>query len=528
MNTTQPAVLVSLIDVSVNSKAYTRPDVVVIETSEFEVDASGCEAESSTINNALDQPVSRDEVIGQLQELVVAGAELNETIDLLGLSLEVNNRRFEDLSHQEQIERLEQQLAQEELVALAYFASLPVSLEAVSETKDTALKPVKPHLPHTKERGMNTFSTPIDELMFSLIPSDLKSLYGPLDNETEVVADPLPVILEEKLTSTKKENSDVPNPLHFGNMDWKPESTLTLPIVRNGSNVMESTVQPSYRGAKKLAHEHTKRKTDKPTLVPKTKKSKTMNPQQQQSNQFSAVPAKSVVAKTNSLEDLVKNGIGSQVVKSKSGYAHSPKATSLLLKAMSGFKNTTAKQTIDKEHGIDGVDFINTASSGDTPLGRALDINYHIRFQYQSTGWFASVGAVWFYLLADTQDESLRNLYGVSCRNIRERITPRHVEGFRTIIADATWAKINSNKHFVAAIVKNELPYVCFYAKNISDKQGKQTTQVVDSSIAYWYVAVIEEIARTLKESAKTGNTELIPDFSFIENLYENAYRKQA
>ena len=265
-----------------------------------------------------------------------------------------------------------------------------------------------------------------------------------------------------------------------------------------------------------------------PYLFPKTKKSKTMNTQQQKSNQFSAVPAKSVVAKTNSLEDLVKNGIGSQVVKSKSGYAHSPKATSLLLKAMGSFKNTTAKQTIDKENGIDGVDFINTASSGDTPLGRALDINYHIRFQYQSTGWFASVGAVWFYLLADTQDESLRNLYGVSCRNIRERITPRHVEGFRTIIADATWAKINSNKHFVAAIVKNELPYVCFYAKNISDKQGKQTTQVVDSSIAYWYVAVIEEIARTLKESAKTGNTELIPDFSFIENLYENAYRKQA
>lgn len=476
MNTTQPAVLVSLIDVSVNSKVYTRPDVVVIETSEFEVDASGCEAESSTINNAIDQPASRDEVIGQLQELVVAGAELNETIDLLGLSLEVNNRRFEDLSHQEQIERLEQQLAQEELV-----------VAAVSETKDAVLKPVKPYLPHTKDRGMNTFSSPIDEFMFSLIPSDLKSLYGPLDNETEVVADPLPVILEAKLTSTKKE-----------------------------------------KGAKKLAHEHTKRKADKPTLVPKTKKSKTMNPQQQQSNQFSAVPAKSVVAKTNSLEDLVKNGIGSQVVKSKSGYAHSPKATSLLLKAMGSFKNTTAKQTIDKENGIDGVDFINTASSGDTPLGRALDINYHIRFQYQSTGWFASVGAVWFYLLADTQDESLRNLYGVSCRNIRERITPRHVEGFRTIIADATWAKINSNKHFVAAIVKNELPYVCFYAKNISDKQGKQTTQVVDSSIAYWYVAVIEEIARTLKESAKTGNTELIPDFSFIENLYENAYRKQA
>ena len=42
-------------------------------------------------------------------------------------------------------------------------------------------------------------------------------------------------------------NSGVPNPLHFGNMGWKPELTLMMPMVRNGSNVMELTVQPSYR-----------------------------------------------------------------------------------------------------------------------------------------------------------------------------------------------------------------------------------------------------------------------------------------
>lgn len=42
-------------------------------------------------------------------------------------------------------------------------------------------------------------------------------------------------------------NSNVPNPLHFGNMGWKPELTIMLPMVRNGANVMELTVQPSYR-----------------------------------------------------------------------------------------------------------------------------------------------------------------------------------------------------------------------------------------------------------------------------------------
>jgi hypothetical protein len=42
-------------------------------------------------------------------------------------------------------------------------------------------------------------------------------------------------------------NSGVVNPLHFGNMGWKPELTLMLPMVRNGNQVMELTVQPSYR-----------------------------------------------------------------------------------------------------------------------------------------------------------------------------------------------------------------------------------------------------------------------------------------
>lgn len=42
-------------------------------------------------------------------------------------------------------------------------------------------------------------------------------------------------------------NSGVPNPMHFGNMAWKPELTLMMPMIRNGSNVMELTVQPSFR-----------------------------------------------------------------------------------------------------------------------------------------------------------------------------------------------------------------------------------------------------------------------------------------
>jgi len=38
----------------------------------------------------------------------------------------------------------------------------------------------------------------------------------------------------------------IPNPMHFGNMAWKPELTLVLPLHRNGANSKELTVQPAF------------------------------------------------------------------------------------------------------------------------------------------------------------------------------------------------------------------------------------------------------------------------------------------
>lgn len=47
-------------------------------------------------------------------------------------------------------------------------------------------------------------------------------------------------------------NSGVPDPLHFGNMAWRPELTVMLPMVRNGAQSMELTVQPSFRHVNNL------------------------------------------------------------------------------------------------------------------------------------------------------------------------------------------------------------------------------------------------------------------------------------
>jgi len=37
-----------------------------------------------------------------------------------------------------------------------------------------------------------------------------------------------------------------PNPMHFGNMGWKPEQTIVLPMTRNGQISKELTVQPAF------------------------------------------------------------------------------------------------------------------------------------------------------------------------------------------------------------------------------------------------------------------------------------------
>lgn len=42
-------------------------------------------------------------------------------------------------------------------------------------------------------------------------------------------------------------SNGVPNPLHFGNMGWRPELTLVLPLTRDGQFSKELTVQPAFR-----------------------------------------------------------------------------------------------------------------------------------------------------------------------------------------------------------------------------------------------------------------------------------------
>jgi hypothetical protein len=82
---------------------------------------------------------------------------------------------------------------------------------------------------------------------YLMVTGDLRTLGGQFD--VKIVS-----TLNERMTGKivmsfgdfSNERAGVPNPLHFGNMAWKPEVTVVLPMIRNGAQSKELTVQPSF------------------------------------------------------------------------------------------------------------------------------------------------------------------------------------------------------------------------------------------------------------------------------------------
>ena len=226
------------------------------------------------------------------------------------------------------------------------------------------------------------------------------------------------------------------------------------------------------------------------------------------------VAAPSPLADTRVIERLVKEGIGARAKPQRQQKQrrevvplpvvnHTERGRQLLATAMDGFR----------ENGTDGVDFINTSGIASTKLGQLLDINSHVPFPMAEAGVFASVGAFWYYIASEAPDESVRNLYGAGCRNARNRLTSRKVEGFNRLIAEATWAKVSSNQELRNYMVSNDLKYNCFFLQ-----QG--TDLPIRSNLEEWYMPILEEIGFTLKQIKKTGDETRTPDFSFLDHGY--------
>ena len=81
---------------------------------------------------------------------------------------------------------------------------------------------------------------------YLMTSGDLRTLGTEVEME---VATTLNLDMRDKIVvafGQKNAGDGTPNPLHFGNMIWKPELTLIMPTQRNGANSKEITVTPSY------------------------------------------------------------------------------------------------------------------------------------------------------------------------------------------------------------------------------------------------------------------------------------------
>jgi len=81
---------------------------------------------------------------------------------------------------------------------------------------------------------------------YLIVEGDLRTLGG--DFDVKIVSS-LDIRVQGKIYVTFGQfdgSENAPNPLHFGNMAWKPELTVVMPISRGGSTTKQLSVSPSF------------------------------------------------------------------------------------------------------------------------------------------------------------------------------------------------------------------------------------------------------------------------------------------
>lgn len=179
-------------------------------------------------------------------------------------------------------------------------------------------------------------------------------------------------------------------------------------------------------------------------------------------------------------------------------------ATAALGKVFAGKLNNKS------DDGEDGVDHINVSQMGKTELGKFLDINAKAPFNHPELSQFQSVGGLWFYVKTEAHPESFRYIWGDRCRKMGKEYKTIDVDGFKLIIADATWIKIISNPHMTEEMLLSELPFKNYFYYGAL--RIKKTTPE-----SAWYCKVLETIRNTLKLRVEINDNSLQPDFSFLD-----------
>lgn len=156
-----------------------------------------------------------------------------------------------------------------------------------------------------------------------------------------------------------------------------------------------------------------------------------------------------------------------------------------------------AKNAINDIVGVDGVDYINIYSKGETELGRKTSHFSYGHFVHPELGEFDSMEAFWIFAKAADQEDpevqKLRKLVGYQAKLAARTIKTRHVENFHELILSGNWHKFNQNQDLKDLMVNfhPELPFQHFYIAS----NGKTTIRPLGYE---WLIKGFEDIRKRL------------------------------
>ncbi len=177
--------------------------------------------------NAKDRPLNQPEIFGVARELVNA-TYIEERLDVRDVDSLTSSDRSSDVC--------EMILNKIRDMAFRLFAQSQM-LNALDSQYDGAAP--KPTLIVGADQYIFRYLTQVGDTRTLSEHMDFKPVMT--TNETMVGKLYMAFGLESAY------NSGAPTPMHFGNMAWRPEATLMLPMQRGGAITHEMTVSPSFR-----------------------------------------------------------------------------------------------------------------------------------------------------------------------------------------------------------------------------------------------------------------------------------------
>lgn len=168
---------------------------------------------------------------------------------------------------------------------------------------------------------------------------------------------------------------------------------------------------------------------------------------------------------------------------------------------MYDISNITQPNKFNKE----GLDHINISSKSLTRLGKMFDPSYGKVIYYPGIGKFSSVQNLWYWVMSDPLDDTLRHLSGHKLAAKAKTLHTRRVYHFKAIIAYGTYLKLKEYPDIIDEIktLKNDLTLLSYYTPTHSVVR-------VTSAYAKVIVEIIDEVINQIKLNKEE------PDFTSL------------